>query len=197
MPLTNSINSAMELVDLIAKELWNLPIPASIRSRSVSGCFAVTQEHHHAIVILFQSNLSSSAFALMRPEYEAYIRGVWLANCATDDEVEQFSTGAEPPRIGILLTAIEKIPAFDEKHLSEIKSKHWSAMCSYTHTGSLQVQRWNTEEAIEPNFSPEESQEVLKFAGIFSLLSTVGIASLAENEIIANNSLEKMRKYTE
>lgn len=133
----------------------------------------------------------------MCPVYEAYIRGLWLSNCATDEEVEKFSTGAEPPSIGKWLTAIEKIPAYDEKLLSMIKSKHWSAMCSYTHTGSLQIQRWNSEEAVEPNFLPEESQEVLKFTGVFSLLSAVGIASLAENELNANNLLKKMREFIE
>lgn len=195
MNLENLIARSGELVNSIAKELWDLSIPSTVRCRVAAACFAVAQEHHNAIVVLFDSKLNSSAFALIRAEYEAYIRGLWLVHCATDGEVENFSTGAEPPSSVKMLAAIEGIPTFDEKQLSEIKSKHWSAMCSYTHTGSLQVQRWNTEDAIEPNFSEDEIQVVLRFSGIFSLLAAVGIASLAQNEEIANRLLTEMRAF--
>ena len=48
---------------------------------------SVAQDHHCAIVLLLQEGLCASAFALLRLEFEAYLRGAWLAHCASEDAV--------------------------------------------------------------------------------------------------------------
>jgi len=52
-------------------------------------------------------------------------------------------------------------------------------MCAYTHTGAQQIQRWNTSNFIEANYSDEEVSEVLCFTGSFALLPTLGLAAVA------------------
>jgi hypothetical protein len=150
-------------------------------------------EHHHAVVLLLRERLNGSAFALVRGEYEAYVRGLWLAHCATEQELSAFIGGAEPPNLAVMLSAIESMPTFDSKTLSAIKASSWNSMCSYTHTGSLQVQRWNTSEAIESRHSPEEIDEVLGFTNAIALLAAVGVSALADNETVAAQLLEKSR----
>jgi hypothetical protein len=157
-------------------------MPASARVRASGGCLLIAQDHHHAILVLFGAKLYASAFALIRIAFEAYVRGEWLSVCATEEQVEKFMDGKEPPKIGVLLEALEKTPAFQEQVLSRIKKQSWDAMCAYTHTGGLHVQRWITADGIEPNYSREEVLEVLKFADIIVSLSVLGALTLAGDD---------------
>ena len=189
-----SIPKGLELVMWIERSLRDLSIPSSDRIRVSAACFAAALEHHHAIVILLSEKLNGSAFALVRSEYEAYVRGVWLADCATDDQLNSFLIGRKPPKLDTILCAIEAMPAFASKALSGVKAESWKSMCAYTHTGALQVQRWITSEAIESRHSPEEIEEVVGFTNAFALLAALGVATLAENESLAAQLLEKSRK---
>lgn len=187
------LHDAGELVEWLRLALHERSLPATNRTRASAGCFCIAQEHHHAIVLLMHHHLYAACFSLLRVEFEAYIRGLWLTYCAADREVNRFLSGAKPPGIGALLEAIERKPAFTEKVLSAIKTKSWKAMCAFTHTGGLHVQRWNTSEAIESNYEPEEVEQALRFAELIAAMSVIGVAQLAENDELAMNVLDKMR----
>lgn len=175
----------------------NCELPSTNRVRAAGSCLTIAQDHHRAIVFLLGQRLYASSFALMRIECEAYIRGEWLALCATDTEVQQFLEGYENykarPSIGELINKLESTPAF-EKTLSTLKKCIWETMCSYTHTDGLHVQRWNTAEAIEPNYSDEELIEVLQFADIIAALSVLGIVKLMNNETLAQKVLDRLKQ---
>jgi hypothetical protein len=68
-------------------------------------------------------------------------------------------------------------------------------LCACTHTGGLHVQRWNTSDAIEPNYEPEEVEQALRFAEFFAALSVIGLAELAENDELAMKVVDKMRGW--
>jgi hypothetical protein len=155
---------------------------------------ALAQEHHYSIVFLVENHLRGSAFALVRPAFEAYIRGEWLALCATDTIVESFWAGGKPPKIDKLLAELEQTPAFSENVLSSIKARSWRAMCDYTHTGGRHIQRWNSAYAIEANYDDGETLEVLSFSAIIGSLSVLGLATLAGNNELALRVLEKVRQ---
>lgn len=104
---------------------------SSKRARVALGCFALAQEHHHAIVLLTEHRLFGAAFALVRVGFEAYIRGEWLSRCATDEEIARFIRAEEPPKLDKLLEAIEKTPGFEEQVLSQIKA---TIGARYVHT---------------------------------------------------------------
>ena len=157
----------------------------------------IATDHHHGIVVLLGADLYASAFALLRVSFEAYVRGEWLSLCATDAGVEDFLRGKEPPSFGQLLKAIEETPGFQEQVLSQIKKKSWDAMCDYTHTGGLHVQRWMTADGIEPNYSRGEVLEVLKFADIIASLSVLGALTLAGDEHMAQTVLNGFKARTE
>lgn len=172
-------------------------MPASERVRASGGCFMIATDHHHGIVVLLGSELYASAFALLRVAFEAYVRGEWLSLCATDAGVGDFLRGKEPPCFGQLLKAIEETPGFQQQVLSQIKKKSWDAMCGYTHTGGLHVQRWMTAEGIEPNYSRSEVLEVLKFADIIASLSVLGALTLAGDEHMAQTVLNGFKARVE
>ncbi|MBN1141911.1 MAG: hypothetical protein JXB25_08995 [Deltaproteobacteria bacterium] len=188
------IKNAGTYVEQLRVSVDNLEVPNDSRTRAAGSCFAIAQELHHAIVRLIEWRLFAAAFSLVRIEFEAYIRGEWLSQCASDSVIDAFLQNKEPPRINCLLAELEMLESFNEKVLSQIKEKTWKSMCAYTHTGGLHVQRWNTEDGIEANYNRDEILEVLKFAEIIASLSVVGTARLAKDDALANRTFEAFKK---
>lgn len=169
-------------------------LPANNRVRVAASCFAITQDHHHAIVVLLDARLYASCFALLRVAFEAYVRGEWFSLCAKEAQVKKFLDGHNPPKIDEQLEALTRTDAFKEGRLSLIKKRNWKALCGYTHTGGIHVQRWNTSDGIEPNYSAAELLEVLRFADIIATLSGLGVLFLAHDEEAANRLLERFKE---
>ena len=196
--LTNDeVGRAGKYVEELRLSVHELNIPNNSRTRAAGSCFAIAQEHHHAIIRLSEWKLFAAAFALIRIEFEAYVRGEWLSQCASDSVVEAFLQGKEPQKIDCLLAELEILDSFKENVLSQIKQKTWKSMCAYTHTGGLHVQRWNTEDGIEANYSRDEVLEVVKFAEIIASLAVIGVARLAGNDSLALQTLGAFKKRME
>lgn len=168
-------------------------LPANSRVRAAAACFAIAQDHHHAVVVLLDARLYASCFALLRVAFEAYVCGEWLALCAKDAQVRNFLNGREPPKIDDQLEALARTDAFKEGRLSKIKKQNWKALCGYTHTGGIHVQRWNTADGIEANYSAGELLEVLRFADIIATLSVLGVLSLANDAAAAEKLLARFK----
>lgn len=187
-------STATDFLNAIGAAIHECDLPATSRVRAAASCLAIAQDHHHGIVVLLDHHRYASAFALVRVALEAYVRGEWLAACASEDQVDDFWKGEEPPRFGELLTQLEATETFEEMVLSKIKKNRWRQMCAYTHTGGLHVQRWNTKSGIEPNYSEQEIREVLSFAETIGALAVIGVASLANDVSAANGVLEQFRR---
>jgi len=116
------------------QELTNeIEILPTVKNRTASACFGIAQDHHAAIVFLMKNTFYSSSFALLRSLFEAYLRGLWLKHCATEEQANDFLKGVEPPKT--MVAEIEIIPDFSDGVLSRIKKENWSFMCAFTHTG--------------------------------------------------------------
>lgn len=191
------LDDANEYGEWLRLALHERDIPDNFRVRAAVGCMAIAQDHHHAIIVLLGSRLYASVFALIRVAFEAYVRGEWLASCATDAQVRSFLDGKEPPRIADLLEALEKTPAFQQQSLSRMKARTWKAMCAYTHTGGLHVQRWNTAEAVEPNYTVENVLEALRFADIIASLSVLGVVKFMDDAVLAQKILDRYKARIE
>jgi hypothetical protein len=183
-----------EYVEWLRLAVHDKALPANNRVRAAASCLAIAQEHHHSIVLLMEHRLFASSFALLRIAYEAYVRGEWLSQCATDEQIEKFLEAWEPPKIAWMLAELEATPAFVDRVLSSLKQTHWTAMCAYTHTGGLHVQRWNTSEAVEPVYDQEEVDEVLYLAETLGSLSVIGVAELANDGELANKVLAEVNR---
>lgn len=196
------LHDAGDLVEWLRLAFHERSLPDTGRTRASGGCFGIAQEHHRAIVRLMHYGIYASCFALLRVEFEAYLRGLWLMLCADDSEVEAFLSedirkkGYKALGFWGLIEKIEDTPEFNEKVLSRIIGEHgWKILCAYTHTGGLHVQRWNTSDAIEPNYEPEEVEQALRIAELFAALSVIGLAELAENDELAMKVVDKMRGW--
>lgn len=164
------------------------------RNRTAAASFGIAADHHHAIFLLLKNTFYSSSFALLRCLFEAYFRGLWLRHCATDIEIDQHFKGREPPKLIKMIADIETKPIFSDGTLSRIKKSHWNAMCTFTHTGGLHLQRWQTSEAIEPNFNSTELEECLNKAEMFGAMATFELVQMSKSGDDGSSVLELMDK---
>lgn len=187
------IEAAFSHIEWLRAALHEKEISAAPRIRAAVSSLGIAQEHHHSIVLLIDNKLNASAYALLRVSLESYVRGMWLALCASDEQVAKFWTGDNPPRIDVLLEELEGTPSFSEGVLSQIKREHWGTLCGFTHTGGLQVQRWNTETSIEPSYEPKEIAQVLCFAELIGSLAVIGVAQVAHDDELAQRVLVQIK----
>jgi hypothetical protein len=197
MITSERIVEAGQHVEWLRQTVHEKSLPSNNRTRAAGACYAISQEHHHAIVLLIEHRLYASSFSLLRAGFEAYVRGEWLALCATEEEIENYIRDKEPPQINVLLAAIEQTPGFSEKILSRIKTQSWKTMCAYTHTGGLHIQRWNSSEAIEPSYSSEEILEVLGLIELIGTMAALGVAGLANDDELALRIFAKVKGVDE
>ena len=119
-------------------------------------------EHHEAILLLIESRLNGSAFALVRSLFEAFFRVLWAVSCAGDPDVEKIATKErfEFPGTEKMVNDIDQKLEMNGFFL-EFKKNAWTAMNSYTHTGLLQLSRRFSGTRVEPRYSETESIEVI------------------------------------
>ena len=152
-------------------------------------------EHQKSIVLLTANSLFGSAAALVRLEFEAYVRGVWLLYCASDLEIEKFKKDKFKKNFGQLIEDIEKHEAFNVGTLSHVKKVSWKAMNSFTHSGLYQIVRRNTANEIMPNYTDAELIDALETANSFGILTAIAISDMARNETLAKKVFDRGQEY--
>lgn len=158
---------------------------ATNRLRVAVGLLHLSLEHQTGIHSLVNLGVIGSAFALLRPQFEAYVRGVWYHRCATDTQVSLFIGGEQPPRINVLIEEIERLEAFDEKLLSSTKRQIWPNLNDFTHGGATQVKARCTVDEITQNYREEHIANLLIASANWSLLAGVALAAAVGTEALA------------
>ena len=101
-------------------------------------------EHADALRTLLQAGMAPSAMALMRCQYEAFTRSVWILHCAGDEQVELLSLPPEAgtsekglPMLSKMLEAFAEVSELGNMlpHLVELKVHAWSPLNSFVHAG--------------------------------------------------------------
>ena len=174
------IRGVLEWID---SKLPDVEIKGDHRHRVPAQLYDLALEHTASILDLIEKCRYASAFALVRCEFECFVRGAWIHHRATDDEIEQFVEKDEiKPKMWQLIEALEQHPPFEDKLLSNVKKKAWAPMNGYTHGGIHQVSRRLVGDFIEPAFEDESLLEVIQFAGIMGLIAFGEIAAMAERK---------------
>ena len=194
MTLQLQIQSSESAIQWLDRNLDGLEIPATDRIRLSAGCLDVALEHQKAIVLLVANALAGSAAALLRIEFEAYVRGIWLLYSATESELLAFKNDKLKKTFQKLLDDLETHDAFTDGVLSKIKSESWGAMNSFTHSGMMQVvRRLNSEEVI-PTYTDAEMIDALNSANSLGFLAAIAISGMAGNEGLAQRILDRERE---
>ena len=172
-----------ELYNHLAMETAGTVIPPGRRAQISLACFHIVREHHHAIAIMLDEGLYASAFALMRPLYEAAVKGMWLGHCAEEGRMESYATGTEVPAVGELVDDLLKspLPSVVSSEMRRIKMMYWKVMSSLTHAGHAQVRRWLTATGVAPTYSKAEVTEVATFTTFVATVASLEVARLGQN----------------
>ena len=177
----------------VARYCWSstqeLAVPNADRSRLSLGLLQLAQEHHASIILLIEHQQYGSAFALVRPLYEAFVRGVWLAQIATDKDLARYQ---EDQQFGLkqLAAQVAARAQLDGTNFAGLADRALNAMHSYTHNGYLASVRRLSRDAIEPAYEADEIREVLEFAQLFGVLATAEILEQAIN--VEQSRIEKL-----
>lgn len=144
--------------------------PDDLRTVMVAGIVDQMFEHHAAVIGLIRNHLTGSAFALARSIYEGLYRGMWINLCATNEQVKSFENDDKLPKS--MRQMAEDIDATYTAgtFFIDLMNRAWGALCSYTHTGLLQLGRRFTGGIIKPAYSDEEIIEVTTSVTTFVLL---------------------------
>jgi len=161
--------------------------PDDLRTVIVIGTLDQMIEHHASILLLIRSEKIGSAFALTRSVVEGMYVGLWINFCATEQQVATYERDDELPH------TMQKIAdAIDERYHGEgffddLKQRTWKAMCSYAHTGMLQLGRRFTGHQLKPAYSDAEIYEV-------TTTITTGILMLASKFFAVQNIADASRE---
>ena len=151
-----------ELDRLIARseafedELFGLledsPFSSDDKSAAVLAMCNIALEHANALRELIRVGLPTSAMGMLRLQYEALVRAIWVLYAASDNAIAKLVAPLTPesaqiaknglPMCSAMLTEIEqKGPPGVHRHLSEFKDYSWHPLNSFVHSGIHAVSR--------------------------------------------------------
>jgi hypothetical protein len=136
--------------------------PSDTKTILLTTYIDITKEHHEAISLLIKTKLAGSAFALMRVLFDTVFRALWLNACATEEEVEQVARDDKFkfPKMDKMVVFIDQQYATGG-FFASFYDASWASMCSYAHSGLLQLTRRITGGNVLPNYSEDDVVEVL------------------------------------
>ncbi|MEZ8518253.1 hypothetical protein AB6D50_22385 [Vibrio cyclitrophicus] len=148
-------------------------------------------EHYESIIRLLESGLHGSAFALLRPQRDAFLRGIWYLRCATDDHLIKFRAGKEPPAIKKMLKQVETTPGYTHGELSTLMAANQNVMHDYTHGGSHQSFTRDKNGRIASGASLVQQDWLIRQALLLSFLAALELTHVA-NEREKSNELARI-----
>jgi hypothetical protein len=175
-----------ERIDTELKRLIpDLELIATDRRRLAGGAFMVAMDIHSAIAALIRRGNIAAGFVLSRSIWEATVRGFWLLECASDEQIQKFINDTSDRKTWHMIADLEAIGSFDANTLSSIHSQNSRRLNAMNHVGGPLLVRCNSERGIEFNFDDDEVIECLGNASANALLSAVGLAQAAANDVVA------------
>lgn len=136
----------------------------TLKGAVTMGFLNLALEHHSAILLLVSGNHYCSAAALLRPQFEAFIRGVWIYHCK-NDESEIKKIYASKKGFKNVKGCVEEIINFEpykNGDLSAFTDSFIDTMHNLTHGGNLQVA------AKTANYSKKQILEMLQLACVIT-----------------------------
>lgn len=171
-PLESAFGSAANLTGWIASSHATVITSPSNRHSVAAAYFALSIEHREAVVLLLERGAFSSAFALVRPAYEACMRGFWALSLADDQHITALLTQNVAPKAENILSGLAK--KYPNSLFGTLKTS-WKAMCDFTHGGGLQISHWLNGNGIGPTHSEEDALEILRYVDCVAVLAALGL----------------------
>lgn len=145
--LTRSAEYEKLVVEMLALPSFD----NSKRTRLTHIMCSVSIEHGESLKILLASGNFTSSIGLLRLQFEALVRAVWIFYAAPDAAIEKLSsdltsaiakTNEKLPMLSIMLQKLEgKAPPNALNPLLEFKEYSWKPLSSFIHGGMHAINR--------------------------------------------------------
>jgi hypothetical protein len=170
------------LIDLIQAKAIN----HSIEEKIIAAYILIAVNHLEAIIELIKIDKFISALALVRPNFEAIIRGTWLAVKEDDWRVKEAIRNLSEnndffPKLWEMQNEIAEVFTIEFCDKETIKAFH-----NYTHGGPHLVNRCINEKYIVPQFSTDELIGVIKGVTFHTALIVLAFATKTDDRELAN-----------
>lgn len=171
----------------INKCLEGLEISVEDRKFIPSLFHSTVIEHHRSIILLVERNLYSSACTLLRPLFEAYVKGLWFTHCAKDKDFSALRKDKFNKTFGIMVDEIDSVKG---SSLKKPKGNYWKTLNSFTHSGSALLARKYKSDAITNSHNEKLIKSLLDFSENYALLSGIEVSMLSGNVTAVEASIE-------
>jgi hypothetical protein len=188
--MKHHIDEAYQLSVDISNIHEGLDIPIDDKLFIPSLFHSTVIEHHRSIILLIERNLFSSACTLMRPLFEAYVKGEWFSHCAEEKDFNALRKDNFQKTFGLMITEIDKNKG---SKLSVPKGHYWGTLNSFTHSGAALLSRKYNEDSITNNHDDKLLKSLLDFSANYALLSGCEISMCSGNKVAIQDSLDLAR----
>src|SRR5215472_12291305 len=175
------------------------PIPDT-KNVMVIGYVIIAIQHHRAIWLLKEAELYGSAFALVRPVFDAWLRALWINAIATPQQIERASRSQDELRFpSVTKMAADIRPVYfahaegdterakivddwfnvfigpdpkDKGKADPRVTSLWKVLHGYTHPGARQLARLFTRTEIKPNYGQLDIAQALNLTTTALILLT-------------------------
>ena len=192
-PLEQMLQRSGALHDRLNELLDDAEFDGSPRSEAALGMCLVAMEHATALQALMALGMPTSAVSLMRLQFEALTRAMWLIYAASDAAIGKLSApltlDAEQaaknlPTAKEMIDQIGKrvgqgVPAAAHQMLAHFKDVSWNAMNSFVHGGIHPLRR------SADGFPVHLALQVLRNSNGLSTMTGMTMAVLTGDEAIA------------
>lgn len=129
-------------------------------------------DHREATLLLAAHGARTSAFTMMRPVFEACVRGCWFGFVANDQQVELLFAGKLSTKLEAMARAVGKAePAL--RAIESLASMYKERLDEFTHGTGAQLERWYGATEVTPRHSAGEIVDVLRFVDSIGLVACV------------------------
>lgn len=194
MDINEDIAKAKEIGVWIHGKTNNASVSCDCRTRMGLALLQHALDITDAMIVLVERNLASPAFSLFRPLHEAYTRGVWLLEHASEEDVKKFESG-KYPGFKDMLTDIGDDAETGGAFIKGMSELNREAFHGLTHGGMEHVIRRVSTSAIEPNYPIEEIRKLIKVRNQYSCLIACFILQLAGDDDGLNQLMDKREKW--
>lgn len=195
--MDNFLDSSDELhVDILVL-LDGVPAYPGIRHEVALVACGMALEHALSLRLLVRASCYTSALSLMRMQYEALTRGVWLMYAATDLQVQTLASpltleaeksAKKMPMFKDMLDAVVKTaPPQASRMLTGFKDVNYHAMNSFVHSGIHPLRRH------VDGYPPELIEDVVKNSNGLNVM-TFQLASILSGDPRFSGSMKAMQE---
>jgi hypothetical protein len=183
-----TLERSNELFSIIHNDIFSNGHIHTFKQKLTLSLSAISIEHSSSIQILMDTKNFTTAISLLRLQYEALTRAMWLHFAAKDSFINKYDipldikmTQPDFPTITVMIEDIMKCPIKGPgEMLKEIKDATWSGMNNYVHNGFHPILR------VLNGYPTALLMQILQTSNAMNIMLAMVMANIAADHDSAN-----------